>query len=249
MNHLSATAVSLFLFAACSSPSADNDTPRSDSVAVRTEKPSLAIDRSGYYADTLPCADCPGVETKLWVRDDGTFVLQQHYIDRDTLPIGTVGEWHLVNELITIGPEGDKPDFYRRTPDGLLLVDEMGVAAETTLDYTLDRLADATGDDIPRMRLSGTFSYWADSQSFQPCGSRFNWPCVGGMDAGEGGGPLNAFNNLDLQKLYRKAVKNGGDPWIIEAVCILRMGPAAEGDGADEYIHVGEVTRTLEHCP
>jgi hypothetical protein len=134
--------------------------------------------------------------------------------------------------------------------EGLLLVDEMGEADRSALDFSLDKLAGELEDAIPRMRLMGTFTYKADAQSFQPCGAKFSWPCAGGMDMGEEEGePLIAFNNTDLQKLYRKAVKNGGDPWSVEAICTMGMGPAMEGDGADEYIYIEQAPRTIERCP
>ena len=81
-------------------------------------------------------------------------------------------------------------------------------------------------------------------------GSKFTWPCVGGMDTGEEGGEaLVKFTNEDLQRAYRKAVKQGGDPWVVEVICTMGMGPAMEGDGADEYVYIERVGRSLEHCP
>ena len=238
------------LFGACSEPSGKHDVPDQDSTLAPADTARIVADWPGYYTDTLPCADCPGIETTLWVRSDSTFVLQQFYLDRDTVPWGTIGEWHVVNGLLTVGYTGDKPEFYRYTEEGLLTVDEMGQAFETGLDYSLDKLADGIGDAIPRMRLMGTFTYMADAQSFQPCGSKFIWPCVGGMDMGEEEGePLVKFTNVDLQRAYLKAVKKGGAPWVVEVICTLGMGVAMEGDGTDEYVYVEGVGRTLERCP
>ncbi|HRF81524.1 MAG TPA: hypothetical protein PL070_15715, partial [Flavobacteriales bacterium] len=53
--------------------------------------------------------------------------------------------------------------------------------------------------------------------------------------------PLITFTNVDLQKAYMKGVKQAGDPWLIEVVCTMGMGPAMEGDGADEYIFIEQV--------
>ncbi|MBL7937891.1 MAG: copper resistance protein NlpE N-terminal domain-containing protein [Flavobacteriales bacterium] len=219
--------------------------PEADTTVVDT----IAADWPGYYTDTLPCSDCPGIETTLWVRSDSSFVLQQRYLERDSIPVGTMGQWHVVNGLLTVGYAGDKPEFYRYTAKGLLMVDEMGAAFNSALDHSLDKLADEIGDAIPRMRLSGNFTYMADALTFQPCGTRFPMPCVGGMDMGEEEGePLVAFTNEDLQKAYAKAVKRGGDPWTIDAVCTIGMGPAMEGDGADEYIFIEEIIGPAQ-CP
>lgn len=239
------------LFVACGDPPSDTGkvvAPDSPSVIVDT--PKLAANWPGYYSDTLPCQDCPGLDTQLWIRSDSTFIRLQKRIGLDSIPEGIIGRWHVVNGLMTVGYTGDKPEFYRYTADGLLTVDEMGVADNSKQDWTIEKFADEIGDAIPRMRLIGTFTYWADSQSFQPCGAEFSWPCTGGMDLGEEEGePIVRFNNADLQKAYKQAVKRSGDPWTVEAICTLGMGPAAEGDGADEYIFIEQLPRTIERCP
>lgn len=247
MKYLFVLTATLLFFSACG-PAAQ---PAEESAEVEVVvPPTIAVEWPGYYTDTLPCADCPGIETTLWIRSDSTFILQQRYIDRDTIPKGTIGQWHVVNGLMTVGYTGDKPEFYRYTAEGLLMVDEMGEAFASKADYSLDKLADEIGDAIPRMRIKGTFTYMADAQSFQPCGSRFTWPCVGGMDLGEEEGePLIPFNNVDLQQAYRKAVKSGGDPWIIEAISTIGMGPAMEGEGMEDYFFIEQLPRTVERCP
>jgi uncharacterized lipoprotein NlpE involved in copper resistance len=237
----------LILLAGCSGTPESNTatTPTTDTVAT------TPFSWTGYYTGTLPCTDCPGIETSLWVRSDSTFVLQQQRIDRDSLRTGMIGHWHIVNDLITTGANGDKPDFWHHTENGLMMVDEMGEAFKEGEAWSLEKLADAIGDAIPRMRLTGTFTYMADAQSFQPCGATYNWPCVGGMDMGEEEGePLVEFTNVDLQKAYLKAVKTGGDPWVVDVICTLGMGPAMEGDGADEYIFIEQVIGTaVKGCP
>lgn len=239
---------------ACTDPatSSTSTTASTKEDTARKEQgpPAITASWPGYYSDTLPCMDCPGMDTQLWIRSDSTFIRLQKRIGIDSVPEGIVGQWHVVNGLLTVGYTGDKPEFYRYTKEGLLTVDEMGAADNSTQDWSLDKLADEIGDAIPRMRLKGTFTYMADAQSFQPCGAKFSWPCAGGMDMGEEEGePLVRFDNKDLQRAYAKAVKAGGEPWVVEAICTMGMGPAMEGDGADEYIYIEQEPRTIERCP
>lgn len=249
MKHVVLTS-GILLLAACTNPPSTADVPSKDSTHAAVGAPIVPASWTGYYTDTIPCADCPGIDITLWVRGDSTFVMQQRYIGRDTIPWGTIGQWHTVNGLLTIGAEGDKPDFYRYTREGLLMVDEMGVADTSSLDWTLDKLADDIGDAIPRMRLRGAFTCMAGAQRMRPCGTRFSWPCVGGMDMGEEEGePLIPFTNVDLLKTYRNAVKRDGEDWTIEAICTMGMGPAMEGDGADEYIFIEQAPRAIADCP
>ncbi|MEO8588154.1 MAG: copper resistance protein NlpE N-terminal domain-containing protein [Flavobacteriales bacterium] len=238
------------LLASCATPETSADKGGADSTQVAADTVAMVTSWPGYYTGALPCADCPGIETTLWVRSDSTFVLQQRYGDSDSIPTGTIGQWHVVNNMLTIGQDGDKPDFWRSTAKGIEEVDEMGQPFEGDLNYTLEKLADEIGDAIPRMRLAGTFTYVADAQSFQPCRSHYTWPCAAGMDMGEEEGePLVKFTNVELQQAYRKGVKKAGDPWVVEVMCTMGMGPAMEGDGADEYLYLEQVLRTLESCP
>ena len=242
------------LFVGCGRPSTETTT--TEATIAPVELPRIAEDWPGYYTADLPYAVGQPMEVSLWVRSDSTFILRQRYA-KDSLAEGLIGQWHVVyfpggpaGGLMTIGYAGDKPDFYRYTDKGLVMVDEMGVIAEKKSEWTLEKLADEIGDAIPRMRLRGTFNYVADAQSFKPCGSNFTWPCAGGMDIGEEEvEPIVKFTNADLQREYRNWVKTDGEPWVIEAVCTMGMGAAMEGDGADEYVYVEQVIRTLERCP
>lgn len=235
------------LLAACSDPSGQEREPPPTTDTVATGP----VAWQGYYVGTLPCADCPGIETTLWIRSDSTYVLQRKYIDRDSLPFGVVGHWSISDRTIELA---DRIHVIRRLAsreDGLEWLDEDGGAIPSGHPHVLEKLADEIGDEIPRMRLTGTFTYMADAQSFQPCGSSYFWPCAGGMGTGEEEGePLVRFSNVDLQKAYSKAVKKGGDPWVVDVVCTMGMGLAMEGDGADEYIFIEQVVGDAgERCP
>jgi copper homeostasis protein (lipoprotein) len=227
-----------------SAPTVPQPAPGAVEEVAATELPAIP----GYYQDTLPCADCPGIVTQLWVRNERTFILRQHYIDREPLPFGSIGQWHFNTDVLRLEGSGDEVDFFRPAPEGLLLVDGSGKASKTELDMTLDRMADELPDRIPRMRITGTFTYFADAMSFKPCGARSSWPCAGGeewTDEGERG----SLNSRELERHYLRSVAQAGDPWTIEVECTLAMGPAMEGDGADEYIFIHRVLGEVGGCP
>ncbi|NML47477.1 copper resistance protein NlpE [Ramlibacter sp. G-1-2-2] len=45
-----------------------------------------SLDWAGAYEGTLPCADCPGIATRVELALDQTYVLSLRYIDRDAAP-------------------------------------------------------------------------------------------------------------------------------------------------------------------
>lgn len=203
----------------------------------------------GYYTGTMRTPNLPEVEFALWVRSDSTFVRHAGFVGRDSIPQGIIGHWHVVNGRMALRTSDEKPDLFRHTAKGLLLVDEMGEALTDGVPVLLEKIADEINAEIPRMKVSGTFTYYADAMSFRPCGSRFSWPCAGGEQWTDEGEVLGSLNTAELERHYLRSVEQGGDPWLIEVECNLAMGPAMEGDGADEYLFIHRVLGPIETCP
>ncbi|MBU1293046.1 copper resistance protein NlpE [Patescibacteria group bacterium] len=94
------------------------------------------------YEGVLPCADCPGIQTRLTLTNaitgasGGTYELSLTYLERDVEPVVSQGEWeyelgNLETPIIVLDP--NQPEISQR----YLLVDE------TTL-----RLLDRDGNEI-----------------------------------------------------------------------------------------------------
>lgn len=56
---------------------------------------------SGTYEGTLPCADCPGLHTLITFNSDGTFHMEETYLERSDKPTITNGKWVLNGDIIT----------------------------------------------------------------------------------------------------------------------------------------------------
>jgi hypothetical protein len=236
------------LFAACStSPTEEPST--TVPIGPEAEAP---VEWTGYYDGVLSVDKDKEVTVQLWIRSDSTFVIRERYSDTDTPAEGAIGNWRLVqipggpaSGLLSIECFGDPPDHYQRTDKGLVFVDVIG-GVEVVQDRALERLADELQDEIPRMKVTGTFTYVADAMSFKPCGTDVSWPCAGGEEWTYEGEVLGSLNTAELERYYLRSVKQGGDPWTIEVECSLAMGPAMEGDGADEYIFIHRVLGTTQ---
>jgi copper homeostasis protein (lipoprotein) len=48
---------------------------------------------AGNFSGTLPCADCPGIDTTLELHGDGTFMLMEAYQERKVEPAMLDGTW------------------------------------------------------------------------------------------------------------------------------------------------------------
>lgn len=67
---------------------------------------------SGTYEGTLPCADCPGLLTLITLNPDGTFDMEETYLESDVEKIITEGTWVLDGDIIKFN-SGDNNFVYK----------------------------------------------------------------------------------------------------------------------------------------
>ncbi|MHB1346768.1 MAG: copper resistance protein NlpE N-terminal domain-containing protein, partial [Candidatus Humimicrobiaceae bacterium] len=56
---------------------------------------------SGTYEGTLPAADGPGLQTIITFNSDGTFRMEETFLEKDVEPRITNGDWALEGDIIT----------------------------------------------------------------------------------------------------------------------------------------------------
>ena len=67
-----------------------------------------SLDWAGAYTGVLPCADCPGIKTRLTLKGDGGFELTTQYLDRQPAPVTVRGQftWATSGNAITLDATG-----------------------------------------------------------------------------------------------------------------------------------------------
>lgn len=207
-----------------------------------TAKASAQADRAGLYSGTLPCADCPGILTELELRPDSIFILRERYLERDSVPFGHIGKWGIAqgNVLLAMGG-GSGPEHWRPVADGLERMGLDGKPIEGAPVFSIHRVQNIGSSS---MRVTGAYVFDGGSHSFRPCGSAYAFPVALEMADEQGVGG-------SLEQIYRKKVKHTGDPLFVEVLLDTRTGPAMEGDGTEEYLHIDRVVRVLDvhQCP
>ncbi len=75
-----------------------------------TPKPGWLV---GSHGGEFPCVDCPGIETRLWLREDGAFFYRQNYLAADESSSSTafyaMGHWRWDAIAGAVALEGDGP--------------------------------------------------------------------------------------------------------------------------------------------
>lgn len=80
-----------------------------------------ALDWAGVYEGITPCADCPGIKTRLTLHKDGRFELSTQYLERQVAPQSASGQfsWNTAGNTITLDAAGWGQQF--RVGEGRLL--------------------------------------------------------------------------------------------------------------------------------
>ncbi|MFC0226184.1 envelope stress response activation lipoprotein NlpE [Serratia aquatilis] len=149
------------------------------------------------YQGVLPCADCSGLDTSLFLDVDGTFVLQETYngTKNGDQTFASHGQWaRTADKLVLTDANGDKR-YFRPIGKDLQMLDQNGLPIESKLNYVLS----AVTKSLPKtpMPLTGLYTYMADAAVFQDCATGKTFPVV---------------NNIALEKGYLQARGAPGEP-------------------------------------
>ena len=103
--------------------------------AAKAEAPKKHV---GEFSGKLPCADCPGIETKLTLNEDGSFLLDETYLEKKDGQFNAKGSYEVSADgaFVTLKEEGnDKPRVFLVEEDAAYLVEKVGDAKKP--DYKL----------------------------------------------------------------------------------------------------------------
>lgn len=116
------------LFTACGG-NVRKHSPATESKQTAVVAPDMhtaqtSLDYPGTYVGTIPAADCPGIEMRLTLKDDGTYALHAKYIDRDAA-FDEKGIYSVAGNLLTLNPaeEAGVLQYYKIEENRLRMLD------------------------------------------------------------------------------------------------------------------------------
>ncbi|MBF7996961.1 MULTISPECIES: envelope stress response activation lipoprotein NlpE [Rahnella] len=135
--------------------------------AFNHEKPLQAMQQS--YSGVLPCADCSGLKTSLFLQQDGTYILQEVYqgSKEGDQSFASYGRWaRTADKLVLTDSRGEKRYFHPKD-ENLEMLDQSGEPIVSSFNYTLKPVQQS----LPKtpMALTGMMQYSADAASFKDC--------------------------------------------------------------------------------
>lgn len=120
------------------------------------------------WRGVLPCADCEGIETSLFLEKDGSWVMSQRYLGgKAPSTFASYGSWaRTADKLILTDSAGEKT-YFRPKGDALEMLDTEGNPIASQLNYTLQPVNAAL--PATPMAMRGMYMYMADAAVFTDC--------------------------------------------------------------------------------
>lgn len=96
---------------------------------------------SSTYEGTIPCPDCPGIETSIRIYNDSTISRTIYYQERNELPITKVGTWKLKDSIFEATFDREKLFYKIKGINKILRVgsDLKEVTGEMASHYVLNK--------------------------------------------------------------------------------------------------------------
>lgn len=112
-----------------------------------------SLDWAGVYEGVVPCADCPGIETSLTIRQDHTYVLRMRYLGREEQARERRGTftWNQQGNQIQLQGVADRPGRYLVGENQLVQLDLRGnrITGNLADRYVLRKSGDAAPGQGP----------------------------------------------------------------------------------------------------
>lgn len=104
-----------------------------------------ALDWQGTYVGTLPCADCPGIRTRIELREDGTFTRNVAYLGSDVRLSDTGSfEWDGAGARIALTAGDGDTQRFQVGENVLFMLDRSGerITGDRAAAYRLAKIVD-----------------------------------------------------------------------------------------------------------
>lgn len=121
------------------------------------------------WRGVLPCADCEGIETSLFLEKDGTWVMNERYqgVTKGPSSFASYGTWARTAEKLVLTDSKGEKSYYRVKGDKLEMLDRQGNPITSTLNYTLEPVKASL--PLTPMTMRGMYFYMADAAIFIDC--------------------------------------------------------------------------------
>nr|WP_318382870.1 envelope stress response activation lipoprotein NlpE [uncultured Enterobacter sp.] len=164
------------------------------------------------WRGVLPCADCEGIDTALFLEADGSWVMNQRYQGaKMPAALASYGTWARTADKLTLTDSTGDKIWFRAKGESLEMLDRDGNPITSTLNYTLAPVNAAL--PATPMAMRGMYIYHADAAVFTDCAT---------------GKAVRVANNAGLERDYAVARGTDAKPVLLTLDGHFRLAPDPE---------------------
>ncbi|MEI7307907.1 envelope stress response activation lipoprotein NlpE [Pectobacterium carotovorum] len=165
------------------------------------------------YRGVLPCADCGGIDTSLFLEKDGTFVLREQYqtTREGNNTFASYGQWRRTADKLVLTDSTGEKRYFRPVDNSLEMLDQQGLPINSSLPRQLTATEQAL-PDTP-MSMKGMYRYLADAATFSDCAT---------------GKTFVVASNAVLERLYLRTTVSAGEPVLVSFSAHFAVIPSME---------------------
>lgn len=180
---------------------------------------------TGVFGDTLPCADCPGVATKLYLKPDNSFIMEQAYIGKNV--VYNLGKWSVTDSILKLtGTEGISQFKIINHATIKLLDNEGRMAYDTANARLLLQRSNSPFKTLQPVPVEGLFSEDEDTMNIHVCSMDLNYPVA------------LAPNAMSMKTAYKKAVHQKNEPLYAKLEGHFELRPALKDTSTKDFFVV-----------
>ena len=214
----------------CALPGCNN---RADDTVQKVSQEQTLQPMQQSWRGVLPCADCEGIETTLFLNQDGTWIMNERYLNapKGTVAFGSRGRWARTAEKLVLTDDKGHKRYFRAKGDKLEAQSPDGKPLSSGRRFMLEPIKAPLPATPIAMR--GMYIYTADVAIFTDCATGKRMPVA---------------NTVQLEQGYAAARGNSEKPVLIsiKAHFTLEPNPDTEKletvlvpDGSGEFIADG----------
>jgi len=186
---------------------------RTDAEALQPTQVAELKPMQQSWRGVLPCADCEGIETSLFLEKDGTWVMNSHYLgtSQKNASFASYGTWaRTADKLVLTDNQGEKSYFHAKG-EALEMLDRDGNPITSQFNYTLEPVSASL--PVTPMAMRGMFSNKPGTATFTDCAT---------------GKKVAVSRNSQLEQDYALAGGTEGRPLLlmVEGHFSLKTDPA-----------------------
>ena len=151
--HTAFVLVAALIAGGCTAPTMKTTLPHPDPA----HNARNSLDWAGAYHGVLPCADCPGIETVVVLKNDGAYRTQSRYLERGDRIFSAQGHftWNEAGDTVTLDDQAPGRYFVGENQLIRLALDGSRITGSLAGHYVLTKLAGVTEKYWKLVELNG----------------------------------------------------------------------------------------------